>query len=222
MKYVIAASLIGICGIAEAHIALLDPPPRTTMLKNRHCGDPAAPRKAPTVYPPGATITVKWLETIDHPGHYRISFDNDGEDFLVPPTANGTTAGMDPTVLLDLIPDIQGGTFPPAGRMYTQQITLPNIECTNCTLQLIQMMTDKPPYTTATTSDDIYYQCSDIALSNSAPPPMMPDAGPSMTGGDASTTDPGSSSSGGCSTGAGAGPAVALGLLALRRRRRRT
>jgi len=219
MKYVIAAAVIGISGIAQAHIQLLDPPPRTSMLKNRQCGDPAAPRSAtPTMLQPGATITVKWLETIEHPGHYRISFDNDGTDFFIPPNATATTVGMDPTVMIDLIADVQGN-FPPAGRMYTKTITLPNIECTNCTLQLIQLMTDKPPYSTGTTSDDIYFQCADLVLSNSAPPPM-PDAGAGMMGGDASTMDPGGSSSGGCSTGSGAGPAVALALLALRRRRR--
>src|SRR3954471_1260183 len=122
MKYVIAATVIGISGIASAHVQLLDSPPRTSMLKNRQCGDPAAPRKAPTVYQPGATITMKWLETVEHPGHYRISFDNDGNDFFVPPNATATTVGMDPTVMIDLIPDVQGN-FPPAGRMYMQQIT---------------------------------------------------------------------------------------------------
>ena len=216
MKYVLAATLIAIPGIATAHVTLMDPPPRTSMQKNRHCGDPAAPRKAPKVYAPGATITVKWLETIEHPGHYRISFDNDGNDFFIPPNATATTVGMDPTVLVDLIADVQGN-FPIQGRMYSKDITLPNIECTNCTLQLIQLMTDKPPYTTATTSDDIYFQCADIQLKNGTPPPMV-DAGVPPSG-DAATVDP-PAGEGGCSTGAGAGPAAALGLMLLRRRRR--
>jgi hypothetical protein len=128
---------------------------------------------------------------------------------------------MDPTVMLDLIPDVQG-SFPAAGRRYEQVITLPNIECTNCTLQLTQMMTDKPPYTTALTSDDIYYQCADLVLSASAPPPMV-DAG--VPNGDAATTDPGGTS-GGCTTtrGASGGALIfvggALGLVLARRRRR--
>jgi uncharacterized protein (TIGR03382 family) len=215
MKYVIAAALTAIPGIAAAHITLMDPPPRTTMEKNRHCGDPAAPRKTPKVYAPGATIMVKWLETIDHPGHFRISFDNDGNDFFVPPNATATTVGMDPTVMIDLIADVQGN-FPIQGRMYMKAVTLPNIECTNCTLQVIQLMTDKPPYTTATSSDDIYYQCADIQLSNTAPP--MVDAGVPPSG-DAATVDP-PAGEGGCSTGSGAGPAAALGLILLRRRRK--
>ena len=161
-------------------------------------------------------LTVKWLKTVEHPGHYRISFDNDGTDFFIPPNATATTVGMDPTVMIDLIPDVQGN-FPIQGRMYTKDITLPNIECTNCTLQLIQLMTDKPPYTTTTTSDDIYFQCADIMLSNSAPPP--PDAGVTM-GGDASTTDP-VARRGRLLDGSGRRTGGRAGLIALRRRRRR-
>jgi uncharacterized protein (TIGR03382 family) len=221
MRTLVVVAALTLPAIASAHVALTDPPPRTMMLKNRQCGDPAAPRSAnPKVLAPGSTYTVKWLETVDHPGHYRISFDNDGTDFFVPPNATASTMGMDPTVMIDLIPDVQGN-FPAAGRMYSQTITLPNIECTNCTLQLIQMMTDKPPYTTALTSDDIYYQCADIVLSSSAPPPPpMVDAG--VTSGDSGTTDPGATE-GGCNAGGGSGIAVtlaALGLVIARRRRR--
>ena len=218
--FVVVALLVP--SVAGAHIQLMYPPARTTMLKNRHCGDPAAPRSAnPKVLLPGSPLTVVWYETIEHPGHYRISFDNDGTDFFVPPNTTATTVGMDPTVMIDLIPDVQGN-FPAQGRRYEQTITLPNIECTNCTLQVTQMMTDKPPYTTTPTSDDIYYQCADLILSSSAPPPMV-DAG--VPNGDAATTDP-SGTSGGCmaTRGASGGALIlvggAFGLVLARRRRR--
>jgi MYXO-CTERM domain-containing protein len=216
MRYLVIATVLA-PAIASAHIALVDPPPRTNMLKTRQCGDPTAPRGTPMVLPPGSTYTVKWLETVDHPGHYRISFDNDGDDFFIPPNTTATTVGMDPTVMIDLIPDVQGN-FPPAGRPYSQQITFPNIECTNCTLQVIQLMTDKPPYTTAPTSDDIYFQCADIQLKTGSSPP--PDAG--VTPGDdaGTTTNP---SEGGCHVGGGGGGAgvFALTLAFVIRRRRR-
>ena len=189
------------------------------MLKQRHCGDPAAPRQAnPTVRAPGAPYTVVWYETIDHPGHYRISWSmNNGTDFFVPPNATATTVGMDPTVMIDLIPDVQGNFPGGLGRKYTQQITLPNVECSNCTLQVIQLMTDKPPYTTATTSDDIYYQCADFILTNTAP---MPDAGVTM-GGDAGTT--GGGDTGGCNAGgAGGSLLLAAAVLATLPKRRRS
>ena len=85
-------------------------------------------------------------------------------------------------------------------------LTLPDVECSNCTLQLIQMMTDKPPYAADTTSDDIYFQCVDLVLSASAPPP------------DAGT---GAGTSGGCSTSGGTPGLLLVAALGLVRRRRR-
>jgi hypothetical protein len=51
---------------------------------------------------------------------------------------------------------------------YTFEVDLPDIECDNCTLQIIQVMTDPfpihAPYDPSPTSDDIYYQCIDLVL----------------------------------------------------------
>jgi uncharacterized protein (TIGR03382 family) len=63
-------------------------------------------------------------------------------------------------VLADNLPDAAGGSF-------TKMIQLPNVECENCTLQLIQMMYDKAPYGDG---NDIYFQCADISLRAGAPP----------------------------------------------------
>lgn len=157
----VLAPLVAPIGLAAAHIQLTNPPPRGADQKVRPCGAANSVRGANvTVLAPGATVEVRWNETINHPGHYRISFDDDGQDFGIPPTANGTTMGM-PNVLLDLIVD---RSTAPGNNAYTQMITLPNVACENCTLQLIQLMTDKPPYTTDALSDDIYFQCADIAL----------------------------------------------------------
>lgn len=216
------SALIAAClltpSIAFAHIALTYPPPRTTSLKAGPCGAAGSVRGTNvTTLAPGSTITVKWNETIDHPGHYRISFDMDGNDFVVPPTATGSTEGMT-NVVKDLIADIQGGTVP---REYTYDLTLPNMECTNCTLQVIQLMTDKAPYTTDAASDDIYYQCADITLTANTQPDAgvqpMPDAGD--TGG-SDNNGGGGTVNGGCSTGNATGLVALVGLLGLRRRRR--
>ncbi|HEY5933488.1 MAG TPA: hypothetical protein VIU61_02565, partial [Kofleriaceae bacterium] len=82
---------------------------------------------------------------------------------------------------------------------------------------LIQVMTDKHPYTTDVASDDIYFNCADITLSNTAP---TVDAGvPGPDGGGGSNN--GGDASGGCSTGGGLGLGVGLALMGLVRRRRR-
>lgn len=218
MKAVLIASSLLAPSIAFAHIAMKTPTPRTDAQKDLHCGLTGSARANVTTLLPGATITVTWLETINHPGWYRISFQPDGAIFGIPP----------PSVAAPNFPDVdQTGMTLPDGSIVladriadgtlSSTITLPNMECANCTLQLIQLMTDKPPYTVPpAASDDIYFQCADITLSNSAPPPMN-DAGigdgPGGGGGTAN---------GGCSTRGDAGIASLLTLagLAIRSRRR--
>lgn len=161
--------------LAQAHLGLDSPPSRygPDTLKVGPCGVSGGERsELVTYYEPGATIEVRWEEYIDHPGHYRISFDEDGDDDFVDPAAmmelysNGT-------VLLDGIED-KGADE----RDYVASVTLPGVTCDNCTLQVIQVMYDKPPYTTP--GNDIYYQCADLVLREGGAPP---DAGTGGSGG---------------------------------------
>jgi len=219
MRALVSLAVLLTPAVAAAHIQLQSPLPRTLDQKIGPCGNTTSPRSAnPTVLPPGATVTVTWKETINHPGHYRISFDADGTDFTIPLSFTDTT--QTENVLVDSIVDSAT-----ANSTYTQEITLPDVECETCTLQLIQMMTDKPPYGDG---NDIYFSCADIALRAGTPPP--PDAGvDDPTDPDAGVDeDPDQSfgdATGGCSTtgnGGGAGM-LALGLavvLAWRRRSR--
>lgn len=239
------ASVLVVCPLtASAHIHLTSPMARTDSetgdQKDQHCGVAGQARtNRVTTFRPGETITVTWLEPINHPGYFRIALQPDGAEFGIPAAgpspndlctnANGTTVacpvagvpcGMPPLdgneegasvggsiILKDRIPD----------GMLSTQVTLPNMECTNCTLQFIQVMHDKCPYTTDAASDDIYFNCADIVLSANAGGDDAgvggPDAPPG-TGGNAQT-------SGGCSTGGGAGGLVGLALLGLVSRRRR-
>ncbi len=219
----LATAVLLVPAVAQAHIQLTNPAPRTLMQKARHCGQTTPARGTPTVLAPGAMLEVRWNETINHPGHYRISFDTDGEDFVFPPTANGTTMGM-PNVLIDLIVD---RATTAGNNSYTQMIQLPDVTCENCTLQLIQVMTDKPPYTTDALSDDLYFQCADIALRRPGAidagidAPVNPDAAVGPDAGNAATDLEGGC---GCRTSqpqpAGiALMAMVLGLVARRRRR---
>jgi len=191
--------LLLLTGTASAHVTLTSPPPRTLDNKAGPCGANNSKRGSKvTTFAPGATITVEWDETVDHPGHYRIAFDNDGDDVFVNPKNPDDNYAF---TLMDAIPDKAGGH-------YTQQITLPTTPCANCTLQLMQIMTTQVPY------NSFYYQCADIAIADGGnpggPPPTTPPTEP--------TTD-----EGGCSVGAGGSGAGALlvlaGLLARRRRR---
>jgi hypothetical protein len=164
------------------------------------------------MYRPGETINITVVETIPHPGYFRIAFDQDGHDgFVVPAGTEGTNGNCsgdancgpgkadycsNETVLLDNLSQHAPGL---PGTRYTFTVTLPNVECQSCTLQVIQMMNDLNVHRAAYPADDIYYQCIDIVLSNTAmdmnvtpmtnngmvcDQPMAPDAGiPMGTGG---------------------------------------
>ena len=176
---------------------------RTTDGQNQKvfpCGDNTVARdpNRVTTFAPGATITVVFDEPIDHPGHFRIAFDADGQDAFVDPT--GFDDVVNPQqynannpaqpVLLDNIAD-RNST--PTDMEYQVQVTLPNISCENCTLQLIQVMTDKAPWGPGG-GNDLYYQCADIRLGQGGQTPAVVDAGTTMP----PAHDHDESSSGGC------------------------
>ncbi len=219
-----AAAVVLAPSLALAHINIRSPVGRTADQKEQHCGQTVNTRANVYTALPGSTLRLTWAETINHPGYYRVSFQQDGSVFRIPPAVG---VGGFPTENLTGMTDPGGsGSLILADRIadgtLSLDVVLPNVECTNCTLQLIQLMTDKPPYTVDALSDDIYFQCLDLVLSTTAPPPVDaainpgdPDAG----------TDGGSNVSGGCSTsGASSGLGAALlglGLATGMTRRRR-
>ena len=197
------ASLALCAGEVRAHIALTSPPPRTDMQKQGPCGAGPADPRGPTLatFKPGEKIVVTWNEFINHPGHYRIALDEDGQDgFFDPKDFDDVSGG--PGVLMDGIADKQGGD-------YAQEITLPNVECDNCVLQVIQMMTDKKPYGDG---NDIYYQCADIALVGVVQGTTTGDTSsttdPGTTGEPGTTAEPGTTGEPGTSDGSTAGGAT--------------
>jgi len=215
---------------AAAHIHLTTPLARTDSLdgdqKDEHCGVIGQARTTRvTTYKPGQTVMISWLETVNHTGWYRIALQPNGDVFPIPQPSNGpsgvgvpstyptlnqegtTDAATGAIILKDRIPD---------GMLMTQ-VTMPDIECNNCTLQFIQLMNETATYEPA---EDIYFNCADIVLANGAP--GAPDAGPGAGDTDAGTGGT-SATTGGCSTGGGAGLLAGLalfGLVANKRRRR--
>ncbi len=221
-------------GVVDAHIHLTSPKSRIDTeigddQKHEPCGVTGQVRipARVTTFRPGQTISVTWKETVDHKSHFRIAFQPSGDKFGIPPAGAGggfpdtdQTGQTDATgalILKDMILDANTDT----AATLTASITLPNMECNNCTLQFIQVMKDTPPYTVG----DIYFNCADLTLSNSAPvdpppgPGPTPDAGP--TPDDPAAT--GGGSSGGCSTTSGQSGWLLLAFAAiapLARRRR--
>ncbi|MCY1057425.1 SCE4755 family polysaccharide monooxygenase-like protein [Nannocystis sp. SCPEA4] len=184
-----AASML-LAGTAAAHIQMQYPTPRYPDQKAGPCGKGAgdAPTANINTFQGGETIIVRWTETIQHPGHFRISFDDEGQDDF------GDPAGYDdfysnPAVLVDEIADKVENQA-----MYEQEITFPEMSCDSCTLQLIQVMTDKPPYEMGT--NDLYYQCADIVLMGAAETTGDDTTGPDTTAGTTGLDTTGSDTTG--------------------------
>jgi hypothetical protein len=129
-------------------------PPRNSSpgLKSGPCG--MVPRTAsPTLLTAGQQLTVQWDEVVDHPGYYRIAFSPAGD------------AGFDANVLVPQVLDV------PGVHAYETTITVPNTPCTDCTIQLIQYMTENNP-------PSLYYSCGDIQI-RAVGAPMTPNPAPS-------------------------------------------
>jgi len=163
-------------------------------LKEGPCGKAGAGGQRGTniyTYTPGQTITVTFSEYIAHTSYFRFAFDNDGDDGFVDPVsilpidpargcpfvgANTTDAANDQCNASDfynnatVLPDMDNldphitGLFP--AKTWTYQVTLPNVECNNCTLQVIQVMQDPPGHGPFDGNADIYHQCIDLVLTN--------------------------------------------------------
>jgi len=159
-------------------------------LKDAPCGRAGVVNQRGTniyTYTPGQTITVTFLETIPHPGYFRFAFDNDGDDDFVDPVSilpidpnrgcpyTPAEAGNDKCTASDfynndtVLPGMDNldphltSTFRKA---WTYQVTLPNVECERCTLQVIQVMEDPLGHGPFDGVADIYHQCIDIVLTN--------------------------------------------------------
>ncbi len=146
-------------GEAAAHIEITSHTTRhgKDYQKLAPCGltDDTGPGETVYTYAPGDSIVLTWHEFIDHPGHYRVAFDDFGDDDFVDP-ATPADLYNSPTVMIDGIPDA------PGVHDYQAQLDLPgDLECEVCTIQILQVMTDKPPFGDG---NDLYYHCIDIRV----------------------------------------------------------
>lgn len=155
---------------SSAHLDLLYPEPRelgsdrrstNSNLKQGPCGQDRRNERTQTVsvFRPGETITVAWNEYVNHTSYYRIAFDVDGDDSFPVFAGRFVSEKDDDPALLCPVDGhvILAYEFDDRVRGdHSLEITLPNVECENCTLQVIQFMYGSSrPY---------YFQCADLAL----------------------------------------------------------
>jgi uncharacterized protein (TIGR03382 family) len=209
---------------AAAHIEIQWPVPRHDgdYQKDAPCGDEYSEPMKVYRYEPGRTITLQWREVVDHNSHYRIAFDPSGHDSFIEPQDENDLYNDPDIVLVDGIEDKDGGLF-------EYDITLPDMPCEDCTLQLIQVMKDD----FGGTFSGNYFACVDFAMEGDSldepPPPPPPDDddgdGDSDDGSDADAGQEGDGSPRGSGCGCGSTPTpsgvvfAVLTLAALSRRR---
>lgn len=120
-------------------------------VKNGPCG--GYTKAAPAELQGGQSITVNWEETIYHPGRFEFYFSATGDSNF--------------TLLKTVVNDQQAQQLP---HQFTTTLTLPNVACTNCTFQMIQVMEENPA------APSNYYSCADMRLTstNNTPTPKSP------------------------------------------------
>lgn len=216
---------------ARAHFVLQSPAaaheqgPLGDPQKAPPCGDngSAVATGALTAYQAGDVVTITIDETIFHPGHYRIALAmNDISELPAEPivTPNNTDCGTVPIMSPPVFPVLADGVFPhdaPFDQPQSIDITLPDVSCDNCTLQVIQFMSN---HGLNNPGGCFYHHCANISVQGSAATTGAEGTGGEGTAGTSATTvtttaasqgeTAGNESSGGTGVGA-TGTATATG-----------
>ena len=186
MKLSVSAVSIGIfAGIgvvaalvapAHAHFRLIAPAPATAQ---NNLGDPqkvpgcggGALNNVVTPVKAGDSITVRWAETIYHPGHYRISLAKTQAEFQAP-TVTGANCGQAAIMSPPAMPVLADGVnvkTTSTNLMFETSVKIPeNFTCDKCFLQVVQFMS-------AHSEPCFYYHCAQLSVTAA-------DSGPSDGG----------------------------------------
>jgi hypothetical protein len=178
----VAATLLA-PAVAFAHFQLLAP--ASALVENQlgdpqkmaPCGgvtgNPGMPTNAVTAVRGGDVLHVKVAETVFHPGHYRIALAvKDRKELPADPKPTTKTAdnGMVMSVSAEISPVkppiLAENLFPHADRQQTPipwetDVKLPNINCDQCTLQVIQFMEAHP---LNKDGDFSYHHCATLKI----------------------------------------------------------
>jgi hypothetical protein len=199
---------------ALAHIDLLEPEARAhgtaasgdtdiddnSSIKNGPCGQVTTGRTDRVArYAPGETIRVRVREENAHESYLRVALDLDGNEFPLRaqfpggPETQAEASAAEAALGAEWLLLVYREDNDTAGFVHELEVTLPELSCTSCTLQVLQYMYDDPgaPY---------YFQCADLVIADDA----APDAGAvPVDAGQGSTGMPPSAAGG--SSGAGPG-----------------
>jgi hypothetical protein len=219
-------AVLSTSAVASAHFDLIEPKAASNSTNGGKGGRPCGPDASSGVVTEvkgGSQLTVKVNETVTHPGFYRIALalenrselpdDNvvrDSNGKILDPNGPGTSATADfeavpkfPVLADNLWPHTDGSV-----KSFSHTLTLPNVTCEKCTLQVIEFMAQHGPLY-------FYHHCADLKITADPTKPIFdPDApggGDGGAGGDSGTGGSGGSASGGSPSGGSASGGSAPG-----------
>jgi hypothetical protein len=175
--------------VAHAHFKLMEPASwivedeRGDPQKGFPCGgsntDYGKPSYSVSQAIGGSTLHIKVQETIYHPGHYRVALAvNSPSELPVDPKATTETTERGPrSVSAEIMnpvaaPVLADGLFPHSAKVDTPletDVTLPNISCKRCTLQVVQFMEQHGPNTPGNFT---YHHCATLQITADAKKPI--------------------------------------------------
>lgn len=155
-----SATLAILAPLSYAHFHLIEPASWLQEAQNGDpqkmapCGgtsaDPGKPSGAITNVTGGEKLHIKLLETVFHPGFYRVALAVNSRDELPPdpvvttePTARGPRSVSAAIQYPPVPPILADGLFPHTVKFDKEvetDVEIPNISCSKCTLQIVEFM----------------------------------------------------------------------------------
>jgi len=174
----------------------------------------------------GSKLMLQVSETVFHPGFYRVALsiksrselplDNvvkDASGKVLPPAGPGTAASavyQDPPVF----PVLADNLWPHTSdmKMFSGEVTLPNVNCDKCTLQVIEFMAEHG--SNGPKAGYFYHHCADLKITADPSKPVFDPTAGSGAGGGSSGGAAGTTGAAGASLGgtAGAAPSGSGGM----------
>ena len=218
---VLVASLLALPTTAQAHFTLLTPPPASNSTDGGKGDPPCGPTtmlsNVVTPVTGGSKLMLKVNETTFHPGFYRIALsiksrtelpiDNvvkDSSGKILPPAGPGTsaTADYEATPVFPVLADNLWAHTTDM-KMFSGEVTLPNVNCDKCTLQVIEFMAQHG--SNGPKAGYFYHHCADLKITVDPTKPVFDPTAGSGAGGGSSGGAAGASGVGGASVGGTAG-----------------
>lgn len=216
LQSLLTISTLSLAGTAAAHFNLKAPLPSSNSTNGGKGGFPCGPDASSAVITEvmgGSQIPVTVEETTFHPGFYRVALslnksnaniamarmtelpkDNvvrGMNNMILDPEGPGNSVSADYQAT-PVFPVLADNLFAHTTdvKNFTQMITLPNVTCERCTLQVIEFMAEHGP-------DYFYRHCADLKITADPAKPIFDPNGTGGSGGAGGTGGTGGNATGG-------------------------